>query len=194
MYDYSSIVRPDQKPVVCYVTLYYKHDFEREQIWKKNCFKDSRQRAESVIYSGAFYPPTSSYVNWPRKVEPPADHSTTNPLYCVVDWKANTTPKLVTQEYFYTVFALKSRYHKLYNTATGIKFQCHPSEQRKLLEPTVDALFTRRHHSKVIRYKYNFLDNSEQNTTPVFDAEEMFDDSSSAQSDETFSDTDSETD
>ena len=103
-------------------------------------------------------------------------------------------PKLVTQECFYTVFALKSRYHKLYNTATGIKFQCHPSEQRKLLEPTADALFTRRHHSKVIRYKYNFLDNLEQNTTPVFDAEETFVDSSSAHSDETFSDTDSETD
>ena len=80
------------------------------------------------------------------------------------------------------------------NTATGIKFQCHPSEQRKLLEPAADVLFTRRHHSKVIRYKYNFLDNLEQNTTPVFDVEGMFDDSSSAHSDETFSDTDSETD
>ena len=108
LYDYSSVVRPDQKPVVRYITLYYKHDFECEQIWKKNCFKDSHQQAESVIYSGVFYPPTSSYVNWPGKVEPPADHSTTNPLYCVVDWKANTTPKLVTQECFYTVFALKS--------------------------------------------------------------------------------------
>ena len=157
LYDYSSVVKPDQKPVVHYVTLYYKHDFEWEKIWKKNSFKDSHQHAESVIYRGVFYPPTSSYVNWPRKVKQPADHSTTNPLYCVVDWKANTTPKLVTQERFYTVFALKSWYHKFYNTATGIKFQCHPSEQRKLLEPTADALFTRRHHSKVIRYKYNFL-------------------------------------
>ena len=43
LYDYSSVVRPDQKPVVHYVTLYYKHDFEHEKILKKNCFKDSHQ-------------------------------------------------------------------------------------------------------------------------------------------------------
>ena len=193
IYDYSQNHREGQKPVLHYVAVYYKHNFNHKPCLKCYCVKDSWKRPESLIFSGIFYPPTETYVNWPGQLQYPRDHMPDNPLYCVIDWKSNTTPTHLTEEKFYTVFALKKSYHKLYCPTSGIKFICHPSEQKPKFELTSSVLFSKRQKAKVFRYKYNFLQESEDASTVVdLTHHDDVDDDCSAHSNETYSDFDSD--
>ena len=97
------------------------------------------------IFTGVFYSPTNSYVNWPGQYVGTGDHQVSNPLYCVVDWKSNTSSPAKPQK-FYMLCTIKEQYHKLFTPANQSKVFFPPSEQCGDINLDSSVLFSRRNY------------------------------------------------
>ena len=108
------------------------------------------------LFTGVFYNPTKCYVNWPGQSTGTDEHQETNPLYCVADWKNNTS-SVKKPEKFYTLCTTKECYHKLFNPANQSKIFFQPSDQFRDVKLDSSVLFFRRTYKRPLRYKYSFL-------------------------------------
>ena len=160
--------RPDEK-VFHNLVISYKHDFDKKPTGKRYYGEASYTSICRQIFTEIFYNPTKCYVHWPGEPLIPNDHNSRDPLYCVRDWKNQTTcPIKRTTEKFYTLFAVKEHYHKLFTPAAQSKVYFRPEDQCHYVRPDSSVLFRKCLKKHVPRYKYCFLKDKEPDTGDTF--------------------------
>ena len=115
--------RENPQPIGSYLVIQYKHDLKRKAYVKRYCYEQKETNVTDKYYSQIFYSPTQTFVPWPGEYISPPDHNILSPFYCVRDWKKQTSASLK-EERYYTLFALKEHYHKLFTPRTQVKFFC----------------------------------------------------------------------
>ena len=99
------------------------------------------------------------FLNWPGEYFTQTDHRLNSPFFCIKNWKKETSaPAKETK--FFTLFAVKERYHKLFTPGAQLKFYCSPDEQIHCDNLDSSVLFSKRKTKEALRYKNSFLTNA----------------------------------
>ena len=139
----------------------YKHDLNRKPQLKRYYCEQPNNNITNKLFSRIFYSPTKTFVYWPGEYLTPPDHKQNSPLYCIDDWKRQMSAP-IKEPKFYTLFAVKERYHKLFNPGLQLKFYCNPQDQIDCNNLDSSVLFLAKTRTHATRYKYSFLNHDRE--------------------------------